>query len=1151
MKLLPGLFALLFFVFTSTQGQETAIGYDAFAYRNFSPHRVGSWISDIAVPESNNPQYKYTFYIAGRHGSVWKTINNGISFTPVFEDYGNLSIGAIEVAKSNPEVLWVGTGESSCARSAHAGNGIYKSTDGGKSFQCMGLDDSHHIPRIVINPFDENIVYVAVMGHLYSSNEQRGVFKTTDGGINWEKVLYINDETGIIDLVISPKDPEILYAATYSKKRLPWHYEAGGTESGIYKTTNGGKKWKRLEGGLPNGNIGRIGLDIYRSNPDVLYSIIENLNVRPGYANGNMQGDFHLRDDYFDRFIGGEVYRTANAGGKWEKMNSDSVNLSGKAAYSFNQIMIDPVDESNLFVSSVHLQTSHDKGKTWHDWKDAPEHLFVNMFGDIRTFWIDPNDSRHLIVGSDGGVYVTYDGGKSMQHLYHLPFGEVYSVEADMEIPYNLYVGLQDHEGWKAPSNGSMGEISTLDWRAVGMWDGMYHVVDKTNSRWLYFTTQFGAHHKVDQFEGERFGIQPMAGENKPPYRFTWNTPLVMSPHDNSVIYTGGQMLLCSDNRGESWKEISMDLTSNNPEKIAGKGHIMYCTITTISESPVKPGVIWVGTDDGRVHMTPDNGKTWKDLTKQLEETGVPEERWVSRVFASNHEAGLAYVTKSGYKNDDFAPYVFMTDDFGKTWKSISAGLPNQPVSVIWEDDINPAMLLVGNDHGVYISLNRGGSWVKFNQNIPSVPVKDLLVHPRDRDLIVGTYGRGTYVTDIYPFREISPELLDKKIHLFAIEPKPQINYSQQANWGNSSLMGDSHLKTPNEPNGVVVYYYLNQAGTDDVTIIIKKPVSQEVIFKTKAGAENGFHKIVWDTERAEPGEYEVTLKVGASEFHQSARVLDRWKWQVGSVGRALYGDNPGIEACKYKLMPSDSVVVAKPPKSLGFDPFYKKYINANGIHIISSEKVPDKAFWSAGKIIEFMTDALPQAVHQSLTQHNTRIGIMARYEGTTDIPEHAYLVNDKTINMDVRARGLGGTLDDPITTCAEENLLCYQIDKYHAEDILIHEFAHTIHGVGIIPIDSTFNDRLQKLLDNAVAEGKWENTYAATNIWEYWAEGVQTWFNVNAEVEVPDGKHNFVNFRYELKSYDPGLYAILAEFFPETEECISCHSGRPNVYSR
>lgn len=876
---------LVLFLFSSiflTYGQSYDGIFNEFSYRNFSPHLVGSWISDIAVPENPDDANKYTFYVAARNGGVWKTINNGVTFFPVFERYGNVSIGAIEVSKSDPEVIWVGTGEASCARMAHSGNGIYKSDDGGTSFKLMGLADSHHIARILIHPENSNIVYVAVMGHLFTPNSERGVFKTVDGGENWVKILYIDENTGIVDLVINPEDPEILYAASYEKYRFPWHYEAGGKESGIYKTINGGKTWERLGGGLPLGNIGRIGLDIYKADPTILYAVIENLNTRPDFAEPNTEGgSSHLRDDYFDRFIAGEVYRTGDAGNSWRKMNSDSVNVSGKAAYSFNQIMVDPNDENNLFITGVSLQTSHDKGQTWSGTEGSGRRLFRNMFGDVRTFWINPADSRHIMAGSDGGIYVTYDGGKSMHHFYHIPLGEMYSIEYDMDTPYNIYAGLQDHEGWKAPSNGPMGEISSMDWKIVGMWDGMYHAVDKTDSRWLYFTTQFGAHHRVDQQQGERIKIEPVAEEDAPPYRYTWNTPLVISPHNSSVLYTGGQMLLRSEDKGNTWKEISPDLTLNDQEKINGKGHIMYCTITTISESPVKQGVIWIGTDDGHVQITKDNGKNWTNVSTNIEKQSIPKERWVSRVFASNHNPAVAYITKTGFRNDDFSPYVLVTEDYGKSWKNISSNLPNQSVSVIIEDDVNPDLLFIGNETGVYFSLNKGKEWIPFNQNMPSVPIKDMKIHPRDRDLITASYGRGAWVTDIYPFLELSPKTLNKEFHLFNIEPKPQLNFSQQAFWGNNKFQGDSHLYTPNEENGIVIYYYLKENPGNTIFINIED-TDGNILLDQKLDAKTGINKFTWNTFRVKPGEYNVRVNYNGQWEEKPANVLDAWKWKVG-----------------------------------------------------------------------------------------------------------------------------------------------------------------------------------------------------------------------------------------------------------------------------
>ena len=865
----------------------------AFEYRNMAPHRVSAWVGAIAVPETDDPAYRYTWYIAARHGGVWKTENNGVTYRPIFDDYGTNSIGALAVAPSDPEIVWVGTGEASNARSTHAGVGIFKSTDAGESFDFMGLPDSHHIPRIVVHPEDPQTVYVAVMGHLFSGNEQRGVFKTTDGGETWDKVLYINDQVGVIDLSINREDPDVLYAAAYDKRRYPWHYEAGGEHSGIYKTTDAGANWERLEGGFPSGNIGRIGLDVYRKDPDILYAVVENLNPKPGYdANQEVEFD-HMRDPYYDRLIGGEVYRSGDAGASWTRMNSDTVDVSGKAAYSFNQIMIDPNNENNLFINSVYMQTSHDKGRTWHDVDGPPEHLFVNMFGDIRSFWINPDDSRHLIVGSDGGVNVTYDGGKNMQNHYHIPLGEIYHVEVDDQKPYHIYAGLQDHEGWRAPSNGYLGRIGISNWNMVGMWDGMYLEMDHQNNRWLYYTTQFGAHHRVDQLKGERTRIEPEAEEEAPPYRYTWDTPIKVSPHNSRILYTGGQMLLRSLDQGDTWQEISPDLTTNDPEKIAGRGHIMYCTITTISESPLEAGVIWVGTDDGRIWLTRNHGADWQELTGKITALGAPAEYWVSNVYTSRHDPGTAYVTKSGFRNDDFTPLVFKTTDYGATWSRVSDGLPDAPVNVIREDPDNPQVLYLGNDQGVYVSITGGRQWTSMNparyasnrltgRSMPVVPVKDLVIQPRERDLVIGTYGRGVYITDVHPFREMSPELFDRDVHLFAIDPEPQRNYSQQRHWGNHGMLGDSHIYTRNEPNGLKVYYYLGESLPGSVQIQVRNAKGEEV--ETLEGpGHKGLHRVIWNTRRADPGTYQVTLQAHGKTLTQPGIVEEPITWTVGN----------------------------------------------------------------------------------------------------------------------------------------------------------------------------------------------------------------------------------------------------------------------------
>lgn len=867
MKYLLQLFVLLY-GFSPLLSQSSDKLRD-FSWRNFSAGRISAWISDIAVPVNPDPANRYTFYVAARHGGVWKTENNGVSFHPIFEHYGTTSIGAIEIAPTNPETIWVGTGEAANARSSHAGNGIYRSTDGGRHFEPMGLEKTGHIARILIHPKEEQTVYVAAMGNLFSSNPDRGVFKTTNGGKSWEKVLFIDDNTGVIDLVLDSQNPEIIYAATYEKYRYPWHLEAGGPQSRIYKSVNGGKSWEQLEGGLPKGKIGRIGLSLFPQKPDILYAVIENLN--PIAPNSK-------------EVFGGEVYKTTDAGKSWKKMNPDSVNLGSKAAYSFNQILVDPNDAERLFINSETLQSSVDGGKSWRDLRWPATALFEEMFGDVRCFWIDPNDSRHMIIGSDGGVYISWDGGKTVQGLCQLPLGEVYNVAVDQQTPYNIYVGLQDHEGWKVPSNGWRGSIGDEDWTMIGMWDGMYLQPDPQDNRWVYTTTQFGNHQRVDQLKGERKNIQP-ASDPENPIRYTWNTPIHVSPHNGGILYTGGQYLLRSLDRGDHWEIISPDLTRNDAQKIAGEGHVMYCTISSIAESPLKAGVLWAGTDDGKVWYSPDHGKSWEDRSAMLIRAGAPDERYVSRVIASRHHPNRAWVLKSGFRNDDFRPWIFQTNNGGQTWKDISSNLPNQALSAFLEDPHHPDIFYAGTDQGLLLSLDAGQHWQTFPQNIPPVPVKDIAMQQATRDLIVGTYGRGVYVADLYPLQEFSDSLFDQDIHLFQPEPRPQLNFSQQAYWGNFGPFGNTYFKTPNEANGINLYYWIKETAETPIRLLITDMDEKEV-FQTTLAAESGLHRYTWDTAKHAPGQYRITLETPLGNFIRKATILERWLWPAGNKSR-------------------------------------------------------------------------------------------------------------------------------------------------------------------------------------------------------------------------------------------------------------------------
>lgn len=844
-------------------------------YRNIGPFRAGAWISDLAVPETPPRAHRYTFYVATRSGGLWKTTNNGTTFQPLFDDQSVSSIGAVTVAPSDARTVWVGTGGADNARSTYYGDGIYKSTDAGATWRNMGLEDSQHIARIVVHPTNPDIVYVAAMGHLFSANEVRGVFKTTDGGESWDKVLYVNESVGAIDLVVNRDEPDVVYAAMYEKYRYPWHFEEGGPESGIYKTTDGGRDWTRLGGGLPTGKIGRIGLDIYRRDPNIVYAIVENANLRPP-SEEEAEADRLRGRQPQERTLGGEVYRSDDAAATWTKMNSPEDNVGGKAAYSFNQIRVDPNDDKKVIVNTVALANSTDGGKTWHDVDWPPKRMFPNFFGDVRTMWIDPEDSDRIILGTDGGVHLSYDGGKTSDFYDNLPLGEFYAIDVDMEDPYHIYGGLQDHESWKGPVNSWSGEVSLEDWVTVGSGDGMYNQVDPTDSRWLYNSSQHGTIHRVDQQRATRRLITPHSNPGEPAYRFTWNTPIHISPHNPAIVYTGGQMLLRSLNRGDDWEEVSPDLSTNDPVKIAGRGNIQYCTITTISESPVKSGVIWLGTDDGRVHVTRDHGAHWTDLTLRIADAGGPENFWVSRVHASGSDAATAYAAKSGYRRDDFRPFLFKTTNHGESWTAITHDLPERPINVVFEDRKNPSLLFLGNDVGVYVSIDGGDDWVPMKGNMPTVPVHDLLVHPRENDLVVGTFGRGVWITDVGPLQEMTESMLEEDVYLFEIESK---SARKRQAWGNYQLYGDRHIVTSNEPLGLVINYYLKKASPAKVELSIADPYGGPVN-RLEGDGDAGLNRVIWEMndendEPVPPGEYVVTLRIDDARWMRRVRITE------------------------------------------------------------------------------------------------------------------------------------------------------------------------------------------------------------------------------------------------------------------------------------
>ena len=865
--------AALSTVFVPLRSQQpTALDsiVNATTFRNIGPFRTAAWITEIAVPETPLHDRLYTIYAASRTGGLWKTTNNGVTWNNISDSVEVAAVGAVAIASSNPSIVWMGTGDQANARSSYSGKGVYKSIDAGKTWQFAGLPDSHHIARIVIHPTNPEIVYVAAMGHLFSKNEERGVFRTRDGGKSWQKVLYIDDATGAIDLVMHRNAPNTLFAAMYQKDRTPWHLILGGAGSGVHRSDDGGTTWKKVAG-LPSGNVGRIGIDINRRNANLVTLIVENLNPRgegmpprvDACATGGRGGPPRPGGP-----IGNEVYRSEDGGRTWKKTHGDGIDVAGsKAPYSFNQIRTNPADPNQILVISDGMYETKDGGKSWTCT------FMRGVFGDFRAIWWDDQDPLRIMLGSDGGVNVSTDGGGTGEYFPNMRVGEVYAIGVDMDDPYNVYAGLQDHESWKGPSNDRSGLITLEDWTTVGTQDGMYNQVDPTNSRWVYNSYQLGGQRRFDQHTGLATTIEPRRPAGTPVLRYNWVTPLVLSPHNPQILYTGAQVLFRSLNRGDSWQEISADLTTDDPSTCgrSNVGNVPYCTITTISESPVTAGVIWVGTDDGRVHVTRDHGGTWTDMTAAIAAAGGPADRYVSRVFASPHDAGTALVAKNGFRNDDFRPFLFRTTDYGKTWTAIVSNLVAAPINVVVQDRKNKDLVIVGNDIGVFVSIDGGAVWTRLKANLPAVPVHDLTVHPRENDLVIGTYGRGVFIGDITPLQELSAATLAKPFHLFAVESRTAYQFRAL---GNFHLYGDKHIEVPNEPDALVIHYYLREKAEAGAQVQVTDIRGQQVA-TLKGPSEAGMNRVVWPI-RHPPGDYRITVTAGGQEQTTVGRIRER-----------------------------------------------------------------------------------------------------------------------------------------------------------------------------------------------------------------------------------------------------------------------------------
>ena len=708
-------------------------------WRAVGPSFCGGRIESIAV----HPSHPYTIYVGVGAGNIWKTVNNGITWEPIFENESTFTIGEIAIAPSNPNIIWVGTGEVLMARSSYAGTGVFKSTDAGKTWKNMGLRDSHHIGRVLIDPQNPDVVYVAVIGHNFSFNEERGLFKTTDGGETWDKILYISEKVGVVEVEMDPSDSEILYAAAWERDRKPWGHIVGGEGSGLYKSTDAGRTWKRLTNGLPVGkHVGRIGVEVSLSNPKVVYVLLDNQTLRP---------EKDQTPGRRPRSIRGEVYRSDDKGQTWRKVNQDYLGTT--IGYDWNLLRISPDDEDEIYVGGNRFLHSKDGGRTYRQIGGTVVHLLSKpkreFSLDQHALWINPSKPESLILGNDHGLYFSYDRAESWLHMNNIPITEFYAISVDMEEPYNIYGGNQDNAAVWGPSTHVVEDGVDDPWKYIyldrwGGGDGFVTLADPTDSDSVYYFSGRRVYRK-NLKEGTRKEVSPQAKERIPGLRYNWMVPFIISLHDPSTLYYGANKLFKSVDKGNTWSCISPDLTTNpGTDK---QGNVPYGTQTTISESPIKESLIYVGTDDGNIQVTRDGGKSWT-----LIKAGLPS-KWVSRVTASRYDQGTVYVALTGYREDDFEKYLFMSTDFGQTWISIARNLPAESINVVKEDPKKEQILYVGTDLGVYVSLNRGKTWHSLCNHLPTTPVHDLVIHPRDDELVIGTHGRSCFILDVKPIQ--------------------------------------------------------------------------------------------------------------------------------------------------------------------------------------------------------------------------------------------------------------------------------------------------------------------------------------------------------------------------------------------------------------
>jgi len=856
-----------------------------FRWRSIGPANMAGRVTDVEGVAGNSK----IFYVATATGGIWKTINAGTTFFPIFDKEKVISMGDIAIAPSDPNILYAGTGEEDSRNSISPGGGVYKSTDAGRTWKLVGLEATQQIGRIVIDPTDPNIVYVAALGHAWNSNPERGLYKTTDGGATWKLSKFISDKAGFVDIAMDAKDHNTLYATSWERVRGPYFLKSGGPGSGLWKTTDAGATWREIKGGgFPETMKGRIGLALSPSNPQVLYAWVEADTLPRPLARGE-KPDTSKRQK-----TNSGIYRSADGGATWtltyrnEPPGAGAGGLGDARPFYYSQIRVDPKNPDRIYWMSSVFRSSEDGGKTYR--RGA-----LNVHTDWHAMWIDPNDPDHFILGDDGGIAVTYDRGGTYDFINTFPIGQFYAVSYGMEKPYKVCGGLQDNGSWCGPSRSrNRVGITNYDWYNVGGGDGFYTAIDPEDPNIVYSESQGGNASRLNIAQNTRAVIMRGGGRDRTSlfedsviiargdttrpetpqitaaveavrrraaadsargYRFNWSTPFFLSPHSASTVYMGGNRLLKSSDRGDHFYPISPDLSTRDSARIIvstrttggitrdNSGAETYGTITTVAESPIRPGILWVGTDDGNVWLTTNDGGAWTDITSRF--PGVPKKTWVSRVEPSHFDTATVYVTFDNHRENDFKPYVFVSNDFGKTFHSIVNNLPTGGVDfvhVIREDPANRELLYLGTDVGAYVSTDRGASWQRFMTGMPTVPVHDLKIHPRDRELIAATHGRSIWIVDVAPLEEMNTGVMARTVNFFT--PKTAYEYSI----GNvQNFPGQKNFVAPNPAYGAELAYRVTSGSPRDSARIVITNIRGDTVRTLNGPGGPGLHHAYWD----------------------------------------------------------------------------------------------------------------------------------------------------------------------------------------------------------------------------------------------------------------------------------------------------------------